>query len=579
MPKVCKIPGCKKSALYNFPGLPHEVCGDAGHRQEGMVNTVTKRCEKCIELNLPNPPITSMGFPGKPATMCSKHAEEGMVIRRGGNPCVACVESGKLKAVNAHFGFPGGKPTHCSECSKKVPGMVSFVKQLKCKTPDCEGRRVYGPPGGKAAFCRACRDNKVEAGESMVNTYARKCEECKLRAASCGLRGGRLTHCRTCGGPKGLVGPDYVMCRGCNVVAGTFWEPGKSGMKYCASCYDPSTMVDPYRMLCVECGTVRRSCNFPGLPAMYCAACRTEGMVNVSRPRCAVEGCDIIPSMGQPGKRGTHCFAHGTDLGLVHVNKLWCDHESHDTNGPIGAGFGILGTKATRCSCHRDNGMIYKPSTRCAVRGCNSLGTIQDPRSAVTRYCDRHVSEASEGSYALVTDKCVICGLVDVLDGEGNCPTCDPNRLRHSKELRIRDVLDDTDDLCDYVHDRSIGGLTALLERPDFLFVLPTHIVIVEVDEYQHTHGYTPECDRARMINISQAVAMPTTFIRYNPDSYSVAGKKGDAVSHKREEALVAHVRAAMNVGPLERDAYLEVVYLFYDENDQRYQTLTPMEA
>ena len=579
MPRICKVDGCKKTALYNFPGLPHEVCGDDGHRLEGMINTYTKRCVKCIDEKVPAPLIPCMGYPGKMATMCTRHAEEGMVVRRGGNPCVACVESGKTKATNAHFGLPGCKPTHCSECSKKVPGMVSFVKQLKCKTPSCEGRRVYGPPGGKAAFCRACRDKKVEEGEVMVNIYARKCEQCKLRAASCGLRGGRLTHCRTCGVPKGLVGPDHVMCRGCQSVVGTFWVPGNSSMKYCVSCYDPSTMVDPYRSLCVECGTVRRSCNYPGHPPMYCSACRSEGMVNVINKPCVVDGCNVMPSFGYPGAKATHCMVHGAELGMVQVAKLWCEHESHENTRSVGAGFGFIGNRATRCSFHRENGMVYKPSLRCAIRGCNSLGTIQDPRSPVTRYCDRHVSEASEGSYTLVTDTCVICGLVDVLDGEGNCPTCDPNRLRHSKELRIRDVLDDTDDLRDYVHDRSIGGLTALLERPDFLFVLPTHIVIVEVDEYQHTHGYTPECDRARMINISQALGMPTTFIRYNPDSYRVAGKKGDVVSHKREDTLVAHVRAAMNVGPLERDAYLEVVYLFYDENDQRYQTLTPMDT
>lgn len=62
---------------------------------------------------------------------------------------------------------------------------------------------------------------------------------------------------------------------------------------------------------------------------------------------------------------------------------------------------------------------------------------------------------------------------------------------------------------------------------PDFLYNQPTHFIDLEVDENQHkTKPY--ECDRARMVEISQALGLKTIFIRYNPDPFVTDGIKQD---------------------------------------------------
>ena len=57
--------------------------------------------------------------------------------------------------------------------------------------------------------------------------------------------------------------------------------------------------------------------------------------------------------------------------------------------------------------------------------------------------------------------------------------------------------------------------------RPDFILDCATHIIVLEVDENQHS-GYQCLCEQSRMVNIHQDVGggLPVVFIRYNPDSY-----------------------------------------------------------
>lgn len=56
-------------------------------------------------------------------------------------------------------------------------------------------------------------------------------------------------------------------------------------------------------------------------------------------------------------------------------------------------------------------------------------------------------------------------------------------------------------------------------ERPDFVWDCKTHMVILEVDEYQHS-SRNCECEQTRMANITSSFGMPCLWIRYNPDEY-----------------------------------------------------------
>jgi len=62
--------------------------------------------------------------------------------------------------------------------------------------------------------------------------------------------------------------------------------------------------------------------------------------------------------------------------------------------------------------------------------------------------------------------------------------------------------------------------------RPDLLLDLGYQIIIVEVDEHQHT-DYDCACENKRLMELSQDVYhRPIVFIRFNPDEYMDKSKK-----------------------------------------------------
>ena len=84
-------------------------------------------------------------------------------------------------------------------------------------------------------------------------------------------------------------------------------------------------------------------------------------------------------------------------------------------------------------------------------------------------------------------------------------------------------------------------------ERPDFLFESKSkgHFVVLEVDEHQH-YGRPEQCECIRMVNISQSIGAPTIFIRYNPDSFKINGKKENPSHKKRMKVLKEVLENAM---------------------------------
>jgi hypothetical protein len=57
--------------------------------------------------------------------------------------------------------------------------------------------------------------------------------------------------------------------------------------------------------------------------------------------------------------------------------------------------------------------------------------------------------------------------------------------------------------------------------RPDLLLDMGSHIIIVEIDENQHT-DYDCSCEHKRLMELSQDLHhRPIVFIRFNPDDYT----------------------------------------------------------
>ena len=70
-----------------------------------------------------------------------------------------------------------------------------------------------------------------------------------------------------------------------------------------------------------------------------------------------------------------------------------------------------------------------------------------------------------------------------------------------------------------WVADKHVSGGCSK-RRPDLLLDLGDQIIIVEIDENQHT-DYDCSCENKRIMELSQDVGhRPIIFIRFNPDDY-----------------------------------------------------------
>jgi hypothetical protein len=132
-----------------------------------------------------------------------------------------------------------------------------------------------------------------------------------------------------------------------------------------------------------------------------------------------------------------------------------------------------------------------------------------------------------------------------------------------------------------WIGDKIVSGGCSK-RRPDLLLDLFYQIVIIEVDENQHT-DYDCSCQNRRIMELSQDLGhRPIVFIRFNPDDYGQNGtnitscwgqdKKGICVVKKskkdewtqRLNILEEHINYWINPEHTTNKT-IETIQLFYD--------------
>jgi hypothetical protein len=91
-------------------------------------------------------------------------------------------------------------------------------------------------------------------------------------------------------------------------------------------------------------------------------------MVDISHTYCKEEGCTTRSSYGLKGKKAEYCAAHKTDEMVNVVSKL-CEHEGCTSVNPV---FNIKGSKTGKfCSIHKSDNMVDVKHKRCKYEGCD----------------------------------------------------------------------------------------------------------------------------------------------------------------------------------------------------------------
>ena len=153
--------------------------------------------------------------------------------------------------------------------------------------------------------------------------------------------------------------------------------------------------------------------------------------------------------------------------------------------------------------------------------------------------------------------------------GSSNYSTCVECRdFRNQKELDVVKYLRVTDDLSEFIHNK-VCSSDGKKYRPDILYYVGTHVVIVEVDEGAHKaySALHSGGDSERMNNIARNMGCPVVFIRYNPDKYYVHGKRLNSYPSfvERMEKLCSLIRFRLQDIPVVGPSNMLVDYLYYD--------------
>lgn len=248
------------------------------------------------------------------------------------------------------------------------------------------------------------------------------------------------------------------------------------------------------------------------------------------------------------------------------------------------------------CDC--GSGMLQRRCTHCKTGSslCAAHGRRKNNCMQCVREGDVSIQKPSPRSEICVHKRarkhCAQCG------GSHLCRTCrltitrvkgvDCAACRRWKtglsfvkgsEHEVKNVLDSeiaAEQLSPYsLHDRRankcldsniFGSL-----RPDFIWKLPLHWVVLEVDEHQHKH-YAFNCERRRELDLfNSAEGHPVILVRYNPDAFRTSMKSArqnlaQSASKKRHEQMLTTLKTAITM-PAEilGNTRFAVVRMYYD--------------
>ena len=324
------------------------------------------------------------------------------------------------------------------------------------------------------------------------------------------------------------------------------------------------------RRLCLETGCkTHPGFNFVNEKALYCVLHKKDNMVNVKSRKCEENGCPITASFNfENEKIARFCFKHKKDNMITSFgNRKRCNFENCKTypyynfenqKTPIYClehkkenmirfydklcadedckkfpSFNYEGELALYCAEHKKVGMINIKCKNCIEDGCVKYRKYNFENEKNPLYCGEH---KKENMIDIMSKRCktLMCGLfVKNNKYDGYCLRCYINlfpdkpvaKNYKTKERSVVEFVQTTFPQYDWTTDKTIKDGCSR-RRPDILLDMGEQVIIVEIDENQHT-DYDCSCENKRTMELSKDIGhRPLVFVRFNPDDYINNEKK-----------------------------------------------------
>ena len=284
-------------------------------------------------------------------------------------------------------------------------------------------------------------------------------------------------------------------------------------------------------LYCIYEGCSTRSCyNFAGEKrGIYCNKHRLVGMIDVKSKTCIYDGCGTRPSYNFAGEKlGIYCDKHKL-VDMINIVSKMCIYEGCSTQ----SSYNFAGEKlGIYCVTHKFDDMIDVLSKTCIYDGCSTHPSYNLAGEKRGIYCNKHKLDdmINVVSKTCKSEWCPTIPRNKKYDGY--CLRCyiylfpdkSISRNYKTKEYSVIEFVKTKFPHFDFIADKIISGGCSR-RRPDLLLDMLYQIIIIEIDENQHT-DYDCSCQNKRLMELSQDLGhRPIVFIRFNPDDYKKDGK------------------------------------------------------
>ena len=433
-----------------------------------------------------------------------------------------------------------------------------------CVNDECSKKATFNILGKKAKYCATHKEI------DMVDVLNKKCEcnSSQPRWNFINLKPICCVLCKT----EGMIETHRKKCF-CGKVRPTFnFENLKA--EFCNSCKSEK-MVNVVDERCFCKKLTSPNFNFEGLRPKYCFECKLVGMVDMRNPKC---GCGSRPHFNLEGLLPKYCAKCKTDDMIDVVHAMCFCGKSQPT-------FNVDGLPAKYCFKCKTDDMTTKNA--CFCKKSNSTFNIE---GLSPKYCSKCKTDDMIDVRHLKC-KTYLCDIRPQEKFEGYCLRCfiynfpdkPASKNYKTKEFAVVEFIQLLFQDFTWNADKKIADGCSL-KRPDLLLDLGYQIIIIEVDEHQHTK-YDCSCENKRLMEMSQDLGhRPIVFIRFNPDNYidannekikscwSITKKTGIIkIEHKKEwnarlECLKQQI-IYWTQPENKTDKTIEIIQLFYNQN------------
>jgi hypothetical protein len=558
---ICQICGIR--GKYNIVGETNGIfCKE--HKKVDMIDITRKLCAK-TGCNI----RPTFNFEGEIiCKYCKEHAEPGMIDIKNKK----CQKEG----CNTRPSYNFENETTVKYCKEHAePDMIDIIHK-KCEKEGCNKRPSYN--FDNETIVKYCKEH---AELDMIDIVSKRChkEGCNKRPSYNFENETTVKYCKEHAEPD-MIDIIHKKCEkeGCNKIPSYNFD-NETTVKYCKEHAEPD-MIDMKHKKCEKDGcNIRPTFNFDNETiAKYCKEHAEPDMIDIKNKKCQKDNCNKQSSYNFENEtKAKYCKEHA-EPDMIDMKHKKCEKDGCNTR----AYYGYCGQSPILCAKHRDlhkdkNFLYTKPKRKCIGNDDEDCKDTAEYGKTEPIHCLDH---KTDDDIYLVAQQCNICCNNDLLNNDDLCITyCAPNQLyqqvkiEKKKEKTVMNYLDKYVKLSNIINitDDKVVSTYCNHYRPDRMYDVGTHCIIIEIDEDQHK-GKRASCSKgeigelSRMHEIQNAAGMNCIFLRFNPDTFKVNNKKQSINMNERLKLLVKWIEKCEGMKPEKDLEPVKYKYLFYDD-------------